>query len=258
MSPAVPLHYESTGHGPPLIVLHGLFGSLSNWRPLSPQLGEHFQLFLVDLRNHGRSPHSDIFNYAAMAEDLRAFVQQHQLSTPYLLGHSLGGKVAMQFALSYPHDVEKLIVVDMSQRATRPRHRSIIAALQSLDLATASSRRDLDAQLAQHLPDKMLRQFLLMNVRTDDNGRWCWRTNLDAIAAHYDEVNRAVEAPQAYDKPALFIRGGNSDFIQDEDLKAISALFPQSNVVTVAGASHWVHADAPDEVARLILQFLNA
>jgi len=257
MATSVSLHFETAGHGPPLIILHGLFGSLSNWRPLTQKLSEHFQLFLIDLRNHGQSPHSDAFNIAAMAEDLRAFVQQHQLNSPSVLGHSLGGKVAMQFALNYPDEMEKLIVVDMTPRATRPRHGHIISALQSLDFTTAKNRRDLDAQLAQHLPDKTLRQFLLTNVRTDEAGHWCWRINLNAIAAQYEEINAAVEPQHTYTKPTLFIRGETSDYIQDVDIAAIETLFPQAEFATVKGAGHWVHAEAPEKFTRLVLKFLS-
>jgi pimeloyl-ACP methyl ester carboxylesterase len=253
----VTLHYESTGQGQPLIILHGLFGSLTNWRPLVPKFSEHFHVFTLDLRNHGRSPHSDIFSYAAMAEDIRAFIRQHQLASPYLLGHSLGGKVAMQFALTYPNEVEKLIVVDMTPRATPPRYHSVITALQALDFEVAQSRRDLDAQLAGAIPDKTLRQFLLTNVRTDDNGRFGWRINLDAIAAHYNETNEGIKLQGIYDRPVLFIRGGKSDYIGDEDIEAINALFPRAEVATVNGAGHWVHAEAPEEFARVVLEFLG-
>lgn len=252
----VPLHAEVSGEGSALLLLHGLFGSLSNWRPLSRILSASYRVFNVDQRNHGRSPHSDVFNYSAMAEDLRALMQSHALSSAHLLGHSLGGKTAMQFALTHPDAVDTLVVVDMSPLASRPRHREILNALQSLNLRAARNRRELDAQLAQTIADAAMRQFLLMNVANDENGGLQWRMNLEALARSYDEVNRAVTSQSVCDKPALFICGEQSDYIQDEDREAIKALFPRARLVTVAGAGHWVQSDAPEEFARLVVEFL--
>jgi pimeloyl-ACP methyl ester carboxylesterase len=253
----LPLHCETFGTGHPLIILHGLFGSLANWKPLGKVWSESFQVFTVDQRNHGRSPHSSTFTYEAMAADVSAFMQSHNLLSTYLLGHSLGGKTAMQFALTYPNMVDKLVVVDMSPRASRPRHHAILAALQSLDLAAARNRRELDTQLAQQIADKEVRQFLLMNIVTDESGQLHWRMNLDALAASYDEVNKAIEPQRVYDKATLFVRGENSDYIPDEDIDIIQTLFPLARVVTIKGAGHWLHAEAPEEFSRLVLEFLN-
>jgi esterase len=255
---ALPLHHETFGTtGRSLVVLHGLFGSLSNWKPLSKQWSEFFHVFALDQRNHGRSPHSSTFNYAAMAADLKTFMQAHGLASTYLLGHSLGGKTAMQFTLTYPDMVDKLIVVDMSPRASRPRHEKILAALQELNLATARNRRELDAQLEQHIADREVRQFLLMNIAADENGQLHWRMNLDALAESYDEVNKAIASQGVFQKPALFVRGQKSDYIADEDIDTIKTLFPLSRVVTIAGAGHWLHAEAPEEFFKLVLEFLN-
>ena len=253
----LPLHCEISGTGHPLLVLHGLFGSSTNWKPLSKEWSEFYQVFALDQRNHGRSPHSSTFNYEAMAADVRAFMHTHHLASTYLLGHSLGGKTAMQFALTYPDLVDKLVVVDMSPRASQPRHHSILAALQGLDFAAARNRRELDAQLAQHIADREVRQFLLMNVANDENGQLQWRMNLDALAASYDEVNKAVETRGAYDKDALFVRGEKSDYIPDEDIDTINTLFPQARIVTVAGAGHWLHAEKQEEFSKLVFDFLN-
>jgi esterase len=257
----VPLHAEVSGEGHPLLLLHGLFGSLSNWRPLSRRFSGSYHVFNLDQRNHGRSPHHDTFNYTALAEDLRAFMRHESLLSAHVLGHSLGGKAAMQLALNYPEAVDKLVVVDMSPLASRPRHREILAALRALDLSAASNRRQLDVQLAQSIASAEMRQFLLMNIANDESGRLQWRMNLDVIAESYDEVNRAVMpqpngARSAWEKPALFIRGENSDYIQEQDREAIQTLFPHSRLVTVAGAGHWVQADAPEEFANLVLDFL--
>jgi esterase len=257
MSTHIALHHETSGTGRPLILLHGLFGSLSNWRPLAREWGEELQVYSVDLRNHGQSPHSDEFNYQIMAHDLCVWMKNHNHKSASLLGHSLGGKVAMQFALNFPDMVEKLIVADMTPRATRPRHEHILAALQALDLSSARSRRELDAQLAAQIPDGEVRQFLLMNIRHDASGALCWRMNLDALARNYNEVNRAVEAKQPFDRPALFVRGEKSDYIGEDDCAAIKQLFPFAQIETIANAGHWVHAEAPQEFSRLVLNFLD-
>jgi pimeloyl-ACP methyl ester carboxylesterase len=173
------------------------------------------------------------------------------------LGHSLGGKAAMQFALTYPNLVTKLIVVDMSPRASRPRHEHILAALQSLDLAAARNRREVDAQLAQHISDQEVRQFLLMNIATDEEGHLHWRMNLDALANSYDEVNKAIEVRGVYDKPTLFVRGEKSDYVPDADIDTIKTLFPLARIATIAGAGHWLHAEAQEEFFRIVLNFLN-
>jgi pimeloyl-ACP methyl ester carboxylesterase len=254
----VDLYYESEGKGPTLIVLHGLFGSIANWRPLSRKFSETYQVYTVDQRNHGRSPHSGSLNYTLMAEDLRAFIQRHGLNSAYVLGHSMGGKTAMQFAFTYPELVDKLIIVDMSPRASRPRHEKILAALQNLDLDVAKNRRELDGQLAQNIAEPSVRQFLLMNIDSDDGGRLKWRMNLKALANCYDEINKEIQAQEPFTKPTLFVRGGKSDYITDEDSVAIQTLFPASKVVTIAGAGHWVHAEAPEEFARQVLEFLKS
>lgn len=253
----LPLHCEIFGTGHPLLVLHGLFGSSTNWKPLSKQWSEFYQVFALDQRNHGRSPHSSTFNYEAMAADVNAFMQTHNLASTYLLGHSLGGKTAMQFALTYPGLVDKLVVVDMSPCASQPRHEHILAALQSLDLAAARNRRELDAQLAQHITDQEVRQFLLMNISTDENGQLQWRINLDALVASYDEVNKAIEPQSAYKKAALFVRGEKSDYIPQEDFEAIKTLFPLARIATIAGAGHWLHAEKQEEFSQLVLDFLS-
>ena len=259
--PPVALHSETSGAGHPLILLHGLFGSLSNWRPVSRVLSAHFHVVNVDQRNHGRSPHHDTFSYPALAEDLRALLASQSLNSAFVLGHSLGGKTAMQFALAYPQCVDKLIVVDMPPLANPPRHEEILAALNALDLSASRDRRTLDAQLAPRIPDAAVRQFLLMNVMNGADGGLQWRMNLSAFTRCYPEILRAVTLPSGgtpFAKPALFVRGERSDYVRDEDMTAIRALFPQAQLVTVAGAGHWVHADAPEEFARLVLDFLGA
>lgn len=250
------LHYQSYGQGRPLIVLHGLFGSSTNWNSLSKALAAHYRVLAVDQRNHGSSPHSDELSYTLLAEDLREFMQQQSLESVYLLGHSMGGKTAMEFALRYPASVERLIVVDIAPRPYAPHHDEILEAMCSLDLSAATSRSALDAALAEGIPDAPTRQFLLTNVTRDESGGFRWKLNLPAIDQNYDQVSAGIAAGRSFDGPVLFVRGEQSDYVQAADEPQIRALFPQASIVTVPGAGHWVHADAPAEFARLVHEFL--
>ncbi|HEY0736324.1 MAG TPA: alpha/beta fold hydrolase [Herpetosiphonaceae bacterium] len=252
------LNYQRYGQGAPLIILHGLFGSLTNWNTLSKRFGEHYTVFAVDQRNHGASPHSDESSYLLMAEDLRDFMQEQSLTLAHLLGHSMGGKTAMQFALSYPELVEKLIVVDIAPKAYPPHHDTIFDALCELNLSEYTSRAELDRALASKIDYAPTRQFLLTNVTRDDAGRFAWKINLDGIYQTYDAIIGAIESTSHFDKPTLFVRGETSDYIQDEDRPQIETLFPQAQLVTVKGAGHWVHAEAPDAFFSTILAFLQA
>jgi esterase len=251
------LHYESYGDGKPLIILHGLFGSLDNWRTLSRIFARSFQVFALDQRNHGRSPHSDTFNYDVMAEDVRDFILQNGLQTVSLLGHSMGGKTAMQFAVHYPHLVDKLIVVDIAPRAYSPGHDDIFAALLALDPRTLRSRQEANVILAASLPDETLRQFLLKNLEREADGGFKWRIDLEGLRNNYEEILKEVKTNSRFDKPTLFIKAGNSGYIQEEDVPDITALFPRAQIVTLPGVGHWLHAEAPQVFSTVVLDFLS-
>ena len=182
------LHFEAVGKGPPLIILHGLLGSADNWRSVSRRLGAHYQVFAVDLRNHGRPPHSDVFDYDIMTADLREFTEQQALRRTMLLGHSMGGKVAMQFAIDYSEQVDKLVIVDIAPKAYEPSQRYLLEALRSLDLTRYKSFTDVDAALAAEVSSESLRQFLLKNLARDENGRLRWKVHLEAIDRNYDKL----------------------------------------------------------------------
>ncbi len=252
------LNYQSYGEGHPLIILHGLFGSLDNWQTMSQKFGEFYKVFAVDQRNHGSSPHSDILNYQVMAEDLKEFLQSHNLPSTYLLGHSMGGKTAMQFAATYPEKVDKLIVVDIAPKVYNPQHDEIFEALCSLDLQTFSSRKEIDAALAQEIGSRAVRGFLLKNVARDDSGTFKWKMNLDAIYKNYNHINKGLETNRTFEKPTLFIKGERSDYIQEEDTAIIKELFPHATIVTIARAGHWVHAEAPTKFGRVVRDFLGS
>lgn len=250
------LHYQSYGQGRPLIVLHGLFGSSTNWNSLSKALADRYCVLAVDQRNHGSSPHSDDLSYALLADDLHEFMQQQQLQSAYLLGHSMGGKTVMEFSLRYPAAVERLVVVDIAPRPYPPRHDEIFEALCDLDLSAYSSRSALDAALAERIPDLATRQFLLTNATRDESGGFRWKLNLPAIEQNYAEISSGIQTGRSFDGPTLFVRGERSDYVQPADEPQIRTLFPQSTIVTVSGAGHWIHAEAPAEFARIVREFL--
>jgi len=250
------LNYQRYGQGRPLLILHGLFGSLTNWHTLSKRLGEHYEVFAVDQRNHGSSPHSAEFNYVEMAADLREFMRDRQLASAYLLGHSMGGKTAMQLALTDPDLVEKLIVVDIAPKAYPPHHDEIFDALCELELSRYTSRSELDQALAGKIAGLTTRQFLLTNVTRDEAGRFTWKINLDAIRQNYPAIIGGLEQAGRFDQPTLFVRGATSDYIQDEDAALITSIFPQARIATIDGAGHWVHAEAPAAFFNVVREFL--
>ena len=245
--------------GPPLVILHGLLGSGGNWHTLSRRaFAPHFRVFTVDLRNHGRSPHSDRFDYPAMVEDLVAFFDAHGLGAAHVLGHSMGGKVAMHIALEHPDRVDRLVVVDIAPKAYPARHLKLLDALRALDPTAYDSRNAIDQALATDVPDRAVRQFLLKNLGYDtERKQYAWQMNLDAIHARYAAVNTAIDPGPPFAGPALFVRGSRSDYVADDDLPDIRALFPQARLVTIDGAGHWVHAEQPDALAEAVLDFLR-
>ncbi len=251
------LHYETYGDGYPLIILHGLFGSLENWRTLSRAFSGCYRVYALDQRNHGDSPHSAEFNYAALANDVLEFMEQQRLASAYLLGHSMGGKAAMQVALEHPDRVDKLVVVDIAPKGYPRGHDAIFDALYSIQPGDFQRRRDIDAALAAKIPDTALRQFLLKNLAHDANGAFQWKIGLDEIYRHYDEIARGIGARGKFEKPTLFIRGERSEYIREGDEGAIKALFPYSRIVAVPGVGHWIHVEARRRFARIVLTFLG-
>jgi len=250
------LHYRTYGSGLPLVILHGLFGSLNNWHSHATAFGEHFHVFSVDQRNHGSSPHAASMNYEVMADDLVQFIGTHHIAPVHLLGQSMGGKTAMQLALRHPRDVRKLIVVDIRPQGDPPRHERILDALWSVDFDNIRSREDADAALAPVIPDPAERQFLATNLKQQGDGSYTWKMNLEAITRNYDALIGPLNAGGRFPGPALFVSGGRSDFLTEADHPAILELFPNAEFVRIPSAGHWVHADAPDEFRRVVLEFL--
>lgn len=249
------LFYRELGEGQPLIILHGLFGASDNWLSIGRILSEHFKVYLVDQRNHGKSPHDDEFSYRAMAEDLKEFIEQHDIDDPVILGHSMGGKTAMQFVLDNQDDFDKLIVVDIGPKAYPVHHRTILDGLLSIKLSTLASRGEADKQLSKYVPEMGVRQFLLKNLGRGPNG-FEWKVNLPVINEKIEIIGHGTEGRLVIDKEVLFIRGANSNYILDEDIDLIKNIFPTAKLETVENAGHWVHAEKPQTVLDLVLAFL--
>lgn len=247
------------GSGEPVIILHGLFGISDNWGTHAKRLAEKFQVFVPDLRNHGQSPHSSTFNYFAMVEDLKQFMGDHKLGKAMIIGHSMGGKVAMNFALEHPYMVQKLVVIDISPRAynTRSVHEDIIAAMESVDFDEADYRQDVEDQLKAHIKSQRIRWFILKNLYRLNRGRLTWRINIGAIAANMENIAAGMVFDGAFPGQTMFVRGSDSDYITQDDEELILKYFPNAFIETIEGAGHWLHADAPDELCSLLSSFFG-
>ncbi len=256
------LFYRKFGNegNQPLIILHGLFGVSDNWVTFARRIAmEGFEVYVPDQRNHGQSPHSGNFNYLALTDDLFEFLDEHEIEHAVLLGHSMGGKVAMRFALENPDLVKKLVVVDISLKAYPPRtqHKQIIRAMQRVDLEQMRNRRQVEEQLEKLIPEQRIRQFILKNLHRTSQNSFEWRLNIDGIETNLDDMFDAIETGQTFGKPTLFIKGGDSDYILLEDFDDIRNNFPHAEIVTIAGTSHWVHVEAPERFYQLIWGFLK-
>jgi len=246
----------------PLVLLHGLFGSSDNWLGVAPKIAQGLpaHVYALDLRNHGLSPHSDEMSFPAMAGDVAEFLDARGLDRIQLLGHSLGGKVAMQFALTFPDRVEKLVIVDIAPRAYAPEHNPIFKALLGLDLKRFQSRNQIEEALAPEIPDLALRRFLLKNLKLPGQGapaNFAWKIPLASLFANYPKLCEPLTSPRTFNGPALFLRGGKSPYVTADDTAQIQKLFTHSKLETIGQANHWVHADAPDDFVRHVSEFLK-
>ncbi len=251
------LFFQKIGEGPPVIILHGLFGSGDNWRSIGRQLANQFSVYLVDLRNHGRSPWHEDHTYPAMAEDVVELMERYHLKQAHVMGHSMGGKVAMYLALTEPHRVDHLVVVDIAPKRYESIFGELIQWMKSLPLYKLTSRSDAEAYLSQFIPQKGIIRFLLKNLVRKGN-TWRWRVNLDAIKANLAALNDWPDVgKRAFSGPTLFIRGKQSDYITEQDYPHIRRLFPKARFVSIANAGHWVHSDQPQVFLNIVQYFLN-
>jgi len=252
------LFYHSFGTGSPLVIVHGLFGISDNWVTIGKQLSGEFRVIIPDLRNHGRSPWSPVFNFSSMEEDILELIEEETSGPVLLMGHSLGGRITINIALHHPEMIRRLVVVDISLRKYPPQsiHLQLIHAMQQLDLSSIRTRSEAGRKLGELIPSKRLRQFLLKNLYWQEKGVLGWRLNLPVINESLPAIFEDGDVPGVFPGPALFVRGGKSDYITDADLPAIQQRFPGSIVRTIKGASHWVHADHPGEFLRVVNDFL--
>ncbi len=241
--------------GVPVIVLHGLLGQADNWTTVAKELAENHVVHCLDQRNHGRSPHADAMSYEDMAADVCEFMDDRELDSVVLLGHSMGGKTAMQVAADCPCRVERLIVVDIAPRAYPIRHRKAIEAMQAVNPADFATRGEVDRALADRVPMPVLRRFLLKNVVAGPDGGLAWTVNVQAIADAYEAIMDEVPAEWGFDGPTLFVRGEMSDYLSDSDIPVLEQRFPQAEFATVSGAGHWLHAEAPEVFLTLVRRF---
>ena len=250
------LNYKKIGSGPPLVILHGLFGSADNWYSISRELDKEFTMYLVDQRNHGDSPHSDAWNYEVMAADLKELLDDEGLDKVFLMGHSMGGKVAMTFAVNNPERVARLIVADISPRYYPVHHEVILDGLQAINLPEIQFRKEADYALAVHIPDFGTRQFLLKSLGRNADGFY-WKINLLVIVANIEEVGKALEDDAVYEGETLFLAGEKSKYIQEKDMESILEHFPNYQLKIISNAGHWLHAEQPKAVVEEIRSFLR-
>ena len=255
---ALTLAATEIGSGPPLLILHGLFGSGRNWAAIAKALADSRRVISLDLRNHGASPWADGMSYPEMAEDVLAVIRDKQLGRVALLGHSMGGKAAMLAALADPALIERLIVVDVAPVAREPALLAYAQAMEAADLSAVTRRADVESQLAAAVPSAAERAFLLQNLVIED-GKARWRINLAAIERAMPEIAGCPASlpRERYDGPTLFVAGARSDYIRAQDEPAIRRLFPKAEIVRIPGAGHWVHAEAPDKFLAAVTPFLN-
>lgn len=251
------LNFKKTGEGKPLIILHGLFGSADNWLNIAKGLEKDFTTFLIDQRNHGDSAHHEDWDFKVMAEDLAEFMEEQGLEKAHLMGHSMGGKTAMNFALLYPDKVDRLIIADIAPRYYPVHHQTILEGLNAIDLDQLKSRKEADDILSQYVKEKGIRQFLLKSLERNEKGNFAWKINLPTITEKIENVSAAIDQESSFDHPTLFMGGANSDYIQDKDKEDIEAYFPNSHIIKIKNAGHWIHAEQPDAVVKTVRSFLN-
>lgn len=250
------LFYREQGKGQPIVILHGIFGSSDNWLTQAKILGEHYHVYSLDQRNHGQSPHDGAFDYKVMAEDLKEFIDTHGLKDPIVIGHSMGGKVSMNFALAYPEKLSKLIVVDISPRPYNLEHYVIIDGLKAVDINNITSRNEADEQLSNYVPEADVRQFLLKNLQRKAEGGFSWKINLPVIDKNLSNIGLDLQYQGTFDKPTLFIRGGKSRYVRDQDMARIQEVFPAAKLETL-DTGHWVQAEKPKEFCDLVMRWLS-
>ena len=251
------LHYKEYGQGEPVIILHGLLGMLDNWHSFAKKLSQDYWVISIDQRNHGKSRHSDQFDYELLAEDLSGFMDQHYIPKAHLIGHSMGGKTVMAFLNQYPDKVDKSIIIDISPKAYSGGHEKIFEALLSLPIDKITQRQQASEMLLKLLPDVGTVNFLLKNLdRTPDN-TFKWKANISGLNQNYDHIKSEITFEHEIENPTLFIDAEKSNYITDEDKALIASHFIDYSIETIQGSGHWVHVDKPGILLDRIHSFLR-
>lgn len=248
------LHYRELGEGKPLVILHGLFGYSDNWQTHAKKLAEYYRVILIDLRNHGHSDWADETSYELMAQDVYELCLELQLNNFILLGHSMGGKVAMHFAQAHESLLEKMVIVDIGMKSYPMHHEHILAGIHAVDLVYNTTRSQAETQLSAHIDSEGVKQFLLKNLYWKEKGKLAWRMNVAVLERDMPNILAAVPNVQV-NIPTLFIRGAISNYILDEDIPEIEDVFIDAEVVTIENAGHWVHAESPAEFLDTLLSY---
>ncbi|MBT4035628.1 MAG: alpha/beta fold hydrolase [Candidatus Marinimicrobia bacterium] len=251
------LHYRRYGAGEPLIILHGLFGSSDNWHTLARRWGQSFQVFTLDQRNHGSSPHESAMNYAELTQDLHQFIKQERLEAIHIVGHSMGGKVGMRFASTHSDLVKSLTVLDIGLDRVEGKHEIILKAVSAINPDEFSSRDEIKRELQNLIESPPVQQFLLKNILRRLDGSFAWKFNREALLEHYSDLTMDLDLDQSFLGAVLFLRGENSDYLEAALPTEILQYFPLARLQTIEGAGHWLHADKPDVLSTLVMDFIS-
>jgi esterase len=263
------LFYRKYGNGPPLVILHGLYGSSDNWVTIAKNLSDSFTVYLPDQRNHGQSPHSEIHDYDSMRDDLYELVNVLSLKKFFLVGHSMGGKTAIAFALKWPEMLNGLLIADISPFTTEKgrdsvfsQHSEILKAILAVDLSKVSSRKDAETLLAENIQSEQIKGFILKNIQRNGDNSFSWKLNAPSLFKNLGKITEGVERHPEYHLqitgfPVIFLRGADSDYIPQEDIKDIMKVFPAAEIIDITDAGHWIHTDKPGEVVKNIKRLLQ-
>ncbi|WP_338378460.1 alpha/beta fold hydrolase [uncultured Flavobacterium sp.] len=252
------LHSRIEGTGKPFVILHGFLGMSDNWKTLGSQFAEEgFQVHMLDMRNHGKSFHSDDFSYEDMANDVKVYCDYHNLENIILLGHSMGGKTAMLLATLHPELIEKLIIADIGPKFYPQHHQSILEGLNAVDFSEQPSRSEVEETVAKYITDFGTRQFLLKSLYWKEKEQLAFRFNLDVFNKKIEEIGKALPESNKFEKPTLFLRGAKSDYILDSDFEIIHNHFPNVTIETISNAGHWLHAENPTDFYSKTINFIE-
>ncbi len=264
------LFYRKYGSGPPLVILHGLYGSSDNWVTIAKKLGETFTVYLPDQRNHGRSPHSDLHDYDSMRDDLHELITDLGISKFFLAGHSMGGKTAAAFAIKWPEMLNGLLIADITPFAGQPnaarayeRHLSILEAMNSLDPSLMKSRTEVEHALKKKIGSEKITGFIMKNLQRTHDNQFVWRINVSSLLMNLDRIMEGIDRRSAYSKqvhgfPVIFLKGADSDYLLPSDYDDIKKLFPSAEIIEIKNAGHWLHADQPEATTNSFMKLLDA